>query len=180
MPATVHTLYTIGHSTRAVGEFIDLLGAQRMELLVDVRTAPGSRRNPQFNRDALARSLEEAGIDYRHDKNLGGLRKPRPDSVNGGWKHPAFRAYADHMQGTEFQTALKILLDQAAATATAVMCAEVLPWRCHRWLIADAACARGWRVCHIMGANKLQQHTMTTFARVENEHLTYPCTRTGE
>ncbi|MDN5938798.1 MAG: DUF488 domain-containing protein [Salinisphaera sp.] len=173
-------LYTIGHSTRSAEELVALLAQQHIALLVDVRSMPGSRRHPQFNSDALAESLAEAGIAYRHEKALGGRRKPQPDSENDGWKHPAFRAYADHLQGKEFQQALAVVLADAAERPTAVMCAEALPWRCHRWLIADAATVRGYQVTHIMGAGKTQPHKMTTFARVEGQRLTYPFALTSD
>lgn len=180
MAKCVCVLYTVGHSTRGADELVNLLAAQGVRLLVDVRSVPRSRRNPQFNRDELPQTLADAGVDYRHSPDLGGLRKPDPDSTNDGWRHPAFRAYADHMQGEAFAAAFDALLKDAAATPTAVMCAEALPWRCHRWLIADAAFARDWAVCHLMAAGKTQAHRLTSFAEVEDGRVTYPFALTGD
>ena len=136
-------LYTIGHSTRTADALVELLRAHRIEMLVDVRTIPRSRHNPQFNRDALAQSLAAAGIDYAHHPALGGLRHPRKDSVNLGWRNASFRGYADYMQTAEFARALDALEALADARRTAIMCAEAVPWRCHRGLIADALTVRG-------------------------------------
>lgn len=173
------TLFTIGHSTRSADALVALLAEHGIQRLVDVRTAPRSRHNPQFNRDNFADTLADAGITYRHVAALGGLRKPRGDSVNAGWKNDSFRAYADHMQTEEFVVAIEALTEDARVAPTAVMCAEAVPWRCHRWLISDAAVVRGLNAIHIMGAGKAQEHTLTSFAEVSDGRLTYPFTLTG-
>lgn len=167
-------LSTIGHSNRSIDEFLALLDAHGIQQLVDVRTAAGSRRNPQFMRDELARALEHRGIRYMHLPALGGFRKPRPDSVNTAWRNESFRGYADYMQTPEFETALAALLGVAAEEPTAIMCAEAVPWRCHRSLIADAIVARGLTVSHILSTARSNPHILTSFARVENCRLTYP------
>lgn len=173
-------LYTVGHSNRSAAALIDLLAEHAIALLVDVRSFPGSRRNPQFNRQRLAASLEEAGIGYRHRPALGGRRKPAPDSVNQGWKSAGFRAYADHMRTPGFAAALESLLQTAAERPTAVMCAEALPWRCHRWLIADAAVARGVDVLHLIDTDEARPHSLTSFAEIGADgRLSYPFTLTG-
>ncbi|MGH7490528.1 MAG: DUF488 family protein, partial [bacterium] len=142
------TIWTLGHSTRPIDELIGLLRVHQISLLVDVRTVPRSRYNPQFNTDQLALSLRDAGLRYRHLPELGGLRKPKKDSVNDGWRNASFRGYADYMQTDKFQRALEELM--AYGTRTAIMCAEAVPWRCHRSLIADALVSRRWNVRHIM------------------------------
>lgn len=152
-----------------------MLKAADVSQLVDVRTVPRSRRNPQFNRDALASSLSEYGIAYRHEPALGGFRRPRPDSPNGGWDHPAFRGYADHMASAEFGQALERLEDLARADRTSVMCAEAQWWRCHRRLIADALLVRGWEVLHLGLRSDPVPHELTPFAVVGADGtLTYP------
>jgi uncharacterized protein (DUF488 family) len=143
------TIWTIGHSTRPIEELLGLLCAHEIGLLVDVRTVPRSRYNPQFNRDTLAHSLHGAGLQYRHLPELGGLRKPRKDSVNQGWRNDSFRGYADYMQTNEFREALEELIAESGLQLTAIMCAEALPWRCHRSLIADMLTIRGRAVRHI-------------------------------
>lgn len=167
-------LYTIGHSTRTVADLIALLTEHDVTRLVDVRTVPRSRHNPQFNQDALPASLAVAGIGYRHMPGLGGLRKPRRDSLNQGWRNASFRGYADYMQTPEFAAALGDLLGLAAGAIVAVMCAEAVPWRCHRSLIADTFLARGHEVFHIMSPGKVDQHRLTSFAEVDGTHVTYP------
>ncbi|HEV2332097.1 MAG TPA: DUF488 domain-containing protein [Gammaproteobacteria bacterium] len=167
-------LWTIGHSTRPVAELIALLEEHGVTRLLDVRTVPRSRHNPQFNGDALALALQQQSVVYAHRPQLGGLRKPRRDSVNQGWKNESFRGYADYMQTPEFEQALAALMTDAAATPTAVMCAEALPWRCHRSLIADALSVRGVEVRHIMAPGKTQAHALTGFAHVEGARITYP------
>jgi uncharacterized protein (DUF488 family) len=167
-------LLTIGHSNRAIVEFINMLRSHGVELLVDVRTVPKSRHNPQFNRETLPGSLQEAAIDYRHLPGLGGLRHPRRDSTNTGWRNDSFRGYADYMQTPEFEHSLGELLGLAESRRTAVMCAEAVPWRCHRSMIADALTARGVEVLHIMSAAKADRHKLTSFARVEGGRVTYP------
>lgn len=167
-------LFTIGHSTRAQETFLELLEAYRVELLADVRTIPRSRHNPQFTREALTATLAARGIGYMHLASLGGLRHPRRDSLNTGWRNSGFRGYADYMQTEAFAAALEHLLDLAAARPTAIMCAEAVPWRCHRWLIADALVVRGVAVEHILSLNRSQPHQLTPFARVTGQQITYP------
>ena len=167
---------TIGHSVHPVETLIEMLKAHGVERLIDVRTIPKSRHNPQYNSDALERSLRPAGIHYDHRKELGGLRHPRKDSPNTGWRNQSFRGYADYKQTPEFQSALAALEDTAAGESVAIMCAEAVPWRCHRSLIADALTARGYPVEHIMSATKSNPHTLTSFARVEGTEVTYPAT----
>ena len=167
-------IWTIGHSTRPICEFTDLLRAHEICLLVDVRTIPRSRYNPQFNTDTLAQSLREAGLQYRHLPELGGLRKPKKDSFNDGWRNASFRGYADYMQTEEFQRALEELMAYGTDMKTAIMCAEAVPWRCHRSLIADALVSKGWEVRHIMTAEKATPHVLTSFAHFEEGRLTYP------
>ncbi|MBI4002035.1 MAG: DUF488 domain-containing protein [Nitrospira defluvii] len=169
-------LWTIGHSTRPIDEFIGLLNAHAIQLLVDVRTVPRSRYNPQFNTDTLAQSLYDAGIACRHSPELGGLRKPIKDSINLGWRNDSFRGYADYMQTKEFGTALDKLIADSRKRHTVIMCAEAVPWRCHRSLIADALTSRGQEVRHIMTATKADRHQLTSFAKLENGALHYPDT----
>ncbi len=167
-------LWTIGHSTRPIEEFVGLLQSHGIQLLVDVRTIPFSRRNPQFHRETLARSLREAGLQYQHMSELGGRRKTRPDSVNVGWRNAGFRGYADYMQTQEFWNGLEELVNIGQQSPSAVMCAEAVPWRCHRTLIADALVIRGWTVHHIISASSLKTHTLTSFAKPDAGRLTYP------
>lgn len=167
-------LWTIGHSTRPIEEFVGLLQSHGIQLLVDVRTIPFSRRNPQFHQEALAQSLREAGLQYRHMPELGGRRKTRPDSVNVGWRNAGFRGYADYMQTQEFWDGLEELVNIGQQSPSAVMCAEAVPWRCHRTLIADAMVIRGWTVHHIISASSLKTHTLTPFAKPDAGRLTYP------
>ena len=151
-----------------------LLLAHQISLLVDVRTVPRSRYNPQFNTDTLARSLRDARLRYRHSPELGGLRKPKKDSVNDGWRNASFRGYADYMQTDEFLNALEMLMTESRLQPTAIMCAEAVPWRCHRSLIADALVSRGWNIRHIMSHGKATPHVLTSFAHFEGGRLTYP------
>ncbi len=167
-------LYTVGHSTRTDAELIELLADAGVRRLVDVRTVPRSRQNPQFNREHLAEIVPAAGIEYRHVPALGGLRRPRPDSPNGAWTVGSFRGYADHALGAEFAAALDQLLGWAAETPTAIMCAETVWWRCHRRIIADWALARGAEVVHILGKGKTEPATLTPFARVVDGRVLYP------
>lgn len=171
---TAPAISTIGHSTRRLEELVTLLQAHGVRRLVDVRTVPRSRKNPQFNTDVLAESLPRYGIRYTHAKALGGLRKARPDSPNGGWENASFRGYADYMQTPEFEAALGELVKLGAREPVAIMCAEAVPWRCHRSLVADALVARGVPVEHIMSATKRTPHAMTRFAHVEGTQVTYP------
>ncbi len=168
------SLWTLGHSTRPIEEFIGLLRAHQISLLVDVRTVPRSRYNPQFNTDALAQSLPEAGLRYCHLPELGGLRKSKKNSVNDGWHNASFRGYADYMQTDEFLKSLEALMADSRLQPTAIMCAEAVPWRCHRSLIADALVTRGWDVRHIMSPEKATPHVLTSFAHFEKGALTYP------
>ena len=167
-------LWTIGHSTTPIDEFVSLLRAHGIQRLVDVRTVPRSRYNPQFNTEALAHSLAGAAVSYHHSANLGGLRKPRKDSVNTGWRNDSFRGYADYMQSEAFWRALDELTTAGQELRAAIMCAEAVPWRCHRSLIADAVVTKGWEVQHIMSQTKVDQHRLTPFATMKNGHLCYP------
>lgn len=170
------SLYTIGHSTRPIEEFLDLLVRNDIRLLVDVRRHPGSRRHPQFNGETLARSLHDGGIDYRHEADLGGRRgSPRPDSPNTGWRNASFHAYADHLGSPAFGEALDRVVRAAERGPVALMCAEAVPWRCHRQLIADALVARGHPVSHIISAAPPATHALNDMARVDEKGgLTYP------
>ncbi|MGA9852452.1 MAG: DUF488 domain-containing protein [Gammaproteobacteria bacterium] len=167
-------IFTIGHSTHPLDEFIALLRENGVQWLVDVRTVPRSRHNPQFNLDALPESLEQTGIGYMHLGELGGLRKTRKDSPNIGWRNASFRGYADYMLTSEFEHGLDELIEAAGKEHIAIMCAEAVPWRCHRSLIADALTVRGIEVRHIMGPDKWQGHKLTPFAQVDGAHITYP------
>jgi uncharacterized protein (DUF488 family) len=168
------TLYTIGHSTRDTAELLELLRAHGVEQVVDVRTIPRSRHNPQFNGDRLSRSLDQAGIRYVHLKTLGGLRHSRPDSVNLGWRNASFRGFADYMQTKNFAAGLRRLKLLAARRPTAIMCAEAVPWRCHRSLIADALTVAKWRVLHIQSRKTAVPHQCTLFLVVRSARLLYP------
>jgi uncharacterized protein (DUF488 family) len=167
-------LWTIGHSTKSFGEFLALLQSHGIKSLVDVRTVPRSRHNPQFDTNTLRSDLHAAGITYTHQPELGGLRRPRKDSVNAGWKNASFRGYADYMQTNAFWGALEQLLQGTGHVPTAIMCAEAVPWRCHRSLIADALVSRAWTVRHIMTKAKADQHRLTPFAVIELDRITYP------
>src|SRR5512132_1459137 len=167
-------IWTIGHSTRAIDEFISLLEENEIKLLVDVRAWPGSKRYPQFNKDALAESLNAQGIRYEHFPELGGKRKSKPDSRNTAWRNASFRGYADYMETEQFQKGIERLLDVAAeAGPTAIMCAEAVWWRCHRSLIADYLKATGWKVIHIGDAKKTEEHPYTSAARIVDAQLSH-------
>ncbi|HYE29810.1 MAG TPA: DUF488 domain-containing protein [Methylomirabilota bacterium] len=168
------TAFTIGHSTRAVEDFVAMLKGHGVRRLVDVRTVPRSRTNPQFNKETLPISLAPHGIGHVHVPELGGLRKPKPDSPNGGWRNLSFRGYADHMQTEEFARALEKAMEWIAHERIAFMCAEAVPWRCHRSLIADALTVRGIVVHEIASATKTQVHKMISFAKVDGLRVTYP------
>ena len=155
-------------------QLVDLLRAHGVEQVVDVRTIPKSRHNPQFNRPGLSRALHAVKIGYRHLKTLGGLRHARPNSVNLGWRNASFRGYADYMQSEDFATGLVRLEDLAARRPTAIMCAEALPWRCHRSLIADALTVAGWRVLHIQSRRSVRPHKRTAFSKVRSGRVFYP------
>jgi uncharacterized protein (DUF488 family) len=173
-------IFTIGHSTRPIDEFVKLLHDNGIRWLIDIRTIPKSRRNPQFNTDALAQSLRAAKIDYIHMKELGGLRKPLRDSRNTGWRNASFRGYADYMQTPQFSGALDQAIELASEKPTALMCAEAVPWRCHRSLVADALTVRGIEVHEIVGASGPKPHKLTPFARVRGQKITYPADDTGD
>ena len=165
---------TIGHSTRELADFLQLLQTHGVTRLVDVRTMPRSRHNPQFNKETLSAALRSAGLSYQHVAGLGGLRHARPDSPNKAWKNLSFRGFADYMQTSEFKENLQVLIDLARQERVALMCAEALPWRCHRSMIADALVARGFEVEHIMSATNCQKHTLRPFALVKGKRVTYP------
>lgn len=170
-------LWTIGHSTKPIDEFLDLLHAYGIQFLVDVRTIPRSRHNPQFNTENLATSLSDRGIAYQHTARLGGLRKPRIDSLNQGWRNASFRGYADYMQSEPFWKALDALTAESRELRTVIMCAEAVPWRCHRGLLSDALLVRGVRVIHILAPGSTQDHRLTPFAKVHGGRVTYPAAR---
>ncbi len=167
-------IFTIGHSTKTLDELIHILQAHSVKMVADIRTVPRSRHNPQFNRETLPESLNSYSIDYKHIPGLGGLRKPRKDSTNMGWHNDSFRGFADYMQTDEFEKSLEELMNLAASIRTAMMCAEALPWRCHRSLIADALLVRGIQVEHIMSLNRTAPHSLTSFANVHGTVITYP------
>jgi uncharacterized protein (DUF488 family) len=167
------TIWTVGHSTRGAEEFGQILLAHQVQVLVDVRSFPGSRRFPQFNTTALAESLASIGINYKHEPRLGGRRKPRADSHNSAWRNSSFRAYADHMESDEFRAGVEELLELATDARVAVMCAEALWWRCHRSLISDYLKAAGHTVIHIIDQAKTEEHPFTSAARLVEGELSY-------
>ena len=166
------TVYTIGHSTREWRDFVALLQRHGIERLVDVRTFPGSRRYPHFDRERMAPALASAGMAYEHAPALGGRRRARPDAPKTGWRNAGFAGYADHMTGTDFKEALGELIASSAARRTTVMCSEAVHWRCHRALLSDALLARGINVQHIMDGG-LRPHALTSFARVTGTEVRY-------
>jgi uncharacterized protein (DUF488 family) len=168
------TILTIGHSTRTLDEFVELLEAYGVTLVVDVRTVPRSRHNPQFNKETLPSSLKKYGIKYIHMPDIGGLRRPKHDSVNLAWRNNSFRGYADYMQTKEFTDNLLKIIALARESRLALMCAEALPWRCHRSLISDALVARHVKVEHIISATSLINHQLNEMAHVEGTKITYP------
>jgi uncharacterized protein (DUF488 family) len=170
----MHTIYTIGHSTQTIEQFIALLKAHNIEELVDVRTIPKSRHNPQFGSEELAASLQQVGIVYKHLAKLGGLRHASKDSINLGWQNTSFRGFADYMATPEFRTGLDELQAAAEKKTVAIMCAEAVPWRCHRSLISDALTIQGWQVLHIQSRKTASPHELTTFIKVQDGKLTYP------
>lgn len=167
-------IFTVGHSTRSLDELVELLRAHGVERLVDVRTMPRSRKNPQFNRETLSKALHNRRLSYRHARALGGLRRPQADSPNAGWRNTSFRGYADYMQTPAFREALERLIVLAEEKPTAIMCAEAVPWRCHRSLIADALMARGYEVRDIMSPTNAKPHRVTPFAQIKGTQVTYP------
>lgn len=166
-------IWTIGHSTRALEEFVRLLEGQEIQLLVDIRTYPGSRRFPHFNQENLAESLPQHKVAYRHMPGLGGRRKPNKDSLNIAWRHPSFRGYADYMQTQAFKDAIATLEELAAGKRTAYMCSEAPWWKCHRALVSDFLKVRGWTVNHIMENGKITEHPYTSPARATQGQLFY-------
>ena len=172
----MHQIFTIGHSTRAIDEFIELLKTYSITLLVDIRTIPKSRYNPQYEQNALEKSLQSQDIEYAYIKNLGGLRTASKDSVNDAWRNKSFRNYADHMQSAEFRQGLEELLRLTEQATVAIMCAEAVPWRCHRSLVADALVARSFPVCEIISKGNVREHVLTSFAVVQGQSITYPKT----
>lgn len=168
-------LFTVGHSTRSSRELVVLLGGHGVELLVDVRPWPTSEHNPQFDRDALERALKEAGMAYRHVEALGGYRDPAPDSSNEGWESDGFRGYADHLLSGEARDAVESLAEEAGERTLAVMCAERVPWRCHRQILADWFVARGLEVRHLVDEERAETHELREMARVtEDGGIVYP------
>ena len=168
------TVFTLGHSTLDVESFIGLLRTYGIERLVDIRTIPKSRHNPQFNEKGLAASLKAAHLEYEHMGALGGLRPARKDSPNGGGRNRSFQGYADYMQTDEFVDAVEKLVAMSRRNRVAIMCAEAVPWRCHRSLVADALSVRGVPAVEILSATSYRMHTLTPFAQVKGESITYP------
>jgi uncharacterized protein (DUF488 family) len=167
------TLWTIGHSTRTIDDFVALLSESAIQSLADVRMFPGSRRYPQFNKESFSKSLASANIHYEHFPELGGRRKARPDSPNTAWRNEAFRGYADYMMTADFARGVQRLLDMAKQNRTAIMCAEVLWWQCHRSLIADYLKAGSHKIIHILGSGKTQEHPFTSAALLIDGKLSY-------
>ncbi|CAN5442299.1 DUF488 domain-containing protein [soil metagenome] len=167
------TIWTIGHSTRTLEEFIEMLRCFQIEMLVDIRSYPGSRRYPHFNKEALEISLPQNNIQYLHLKELGGRRKVNPNSKNTAWRHLAFRGYADYMDTEAFKEGIIALEKIALQKPTAYMCSEAVWWRCHRSMVSDYLKAGGWKVMHIMGIGKAEEHPYTAPAKIENGRLTY-------
>jgi uncharacterized protein (DUF488 family) len=168
------TILTIGHSTRTLPEFVEMLKAYHVTLVVDVRSVPRSRHNPQFNKETLPATLKVEGVNYVHMPEIGGLRRPKPDSVNIAWQNKSFRGYADYMQTKEFIEQLLDLIAFARENRVAIMCAEALPWRCHRSLIADALVVRNVKVEHIIGKDSTINHKLSEWAHLEGTKITYP------
>lgn len=167
-------IYTLGHSTRSIEEFISVLKGYHIQLLADIRTMPGSNRVPQFNKENLETALGKAGIHYVHLKELGGLRHTTKESVNTGWRNKSFRGYADYMQTPEFEKGLEKLILLSQNQIMAIMCAEAVPWRCHRSLVGDALMIRGFEVHNIFSKKKEELHKLTSFAKVKGLQITYP------
>lgn len=168
------TVYTIGHSTRAIEEFLAVLKQYEIKEVIDIRTIPKSQHNPQFNGDELKKALHNHHIGYRHMKGLGGLRHPKKDSINTAWRNSSFRGYADYMQTAEFAESLEQLIEIASKKQTVIMCAEALPWRCHRSLIGDALLVRHIMVIDIMNEKTSRPHTLTPWSYVDGLRITYP------
>ena len=168
------TIFTIGHSTRPLSELVQLLRAHGVHRVIDIRTIPRSRHNPQYNRETLGPALRSNGIGYLHLKALGGLRRTKSDSKNVGWHNASFRGFADYMQTAEFEAAFARAIKLSKVKPSVLMCAEGVPWRCHRSLVADALAARKFSVKHIMSVTRANQHKLTSFARVRGKKVTYP------
>jgi uncharacterized protein (DUF488 family) len=168
------TIFTVGHSTLPLESFVELLHAYGIERLADIRTIPRSRRNPQFNADTLPAALAKDGIEYRSMPELGGLRHARKDSPNGGWRNDSFRGYADYMQTSAFADGVEVLVKLGREKRTAIMCAEAVPWRCHRSLVADALLVRDVPVIEILSETDWRPHKLTGFAAVDGLSITYP------
>lgn len=173
------TIWTLGHSTRSFEDFLALLKENQIELLVDVRHFPTSQRVPWATKASLTTALRDRGIEYQHFVELGGYRKALPYSVNMGWRSTRFRGYADYMASPTFAGAVDQLIALASAKRTAIMCAEAVPWKCHRLLLSDSLLARGVRVIHILSAGKTQEHRLTPFARIHGTQVTYPAAHKG-
>ena len=176
----METVYTIGHSNRPIEEFLALLREHGIERVLDIRTVPKSRHNPQFGQDQLPASLEAAGIGYAYIRELGGLRRAHKDTPNSGWRNASVRGYADHMQTRDFKEHVEEVAGMAQASRCALMCAEAVPWRCHRSMVADALTVRGVAVEHIINKGKTKPHTLTPFAHVIGTRITYPPPDSGE
>ena len=173
-PKIIARIWTIGHSTRQIDIFLSLLGENGIKAVADVRMFPGSKRYPQFGREALAKSLSEHGIRYEHFPELGGRRKAKPDSKNTAWRNESFRGYADYMETEEFRNGITRLIDLAQESGpTAIMCAEAVWWRCHRSLISDYLKAREVEVIHVLDVKKTEPHPFTSAARIVNGELSY-------
>ena len=166
-------IYTIGHSTRTEEEFIAILRSFKVELVADIRSYPGSKRYPHFNKENLQQSLSAQNIIYEHYPELGGRKKPAKDSTNTAWKNDAFRGYADYMETDEFKNGIRHLEEQASRYTTAYMCSEAVWWRCHRSLVSDHLKWKGWKVLHIMGENKSEEHPYTSPAKIIDGKLSY-------
>lgn len=175
-PPSGYTVFTLGHATRSLEEFVHILQTQRIGLVVDIRTLPRSRHNPQFNKETLPAALAAHGIGYEQMASLGGLRHPKRDSANGAWRNASFRGFADYMQTPEFVSALDQLEQEARKIRLVLLCAETLPWRCHRSLIADSLLARAIPVEHLFDATHRQPHRLTPWARIADRQVTYPRT----
>jgi len=167
-------VYALGHSTRTIDAFIEILQAHSISMLVDIRTIPRSRHNPQFSEAELKKSLEDKCVTYTHFGELGGLRKAKKDSVNTGWQNASFRGFADYMQTREFASAIRKLMQLAKQGRVAIMCAEGNPFRCHRSLVADALTVRKVRVLHISSKTSVREHTLTKFAKINGTKIMYP------
>jgi len=167
-------VFTIGHSTRSLEELVELLRAHGVKRVIDIRTIPRSRHNPQYNHETLGPALRAKRIGYVHLKDLGGLRRAKADSKNTGWRNASFRGFADYMQTPEFEAGLERAIELAEIKPSVLMCAEAVPWKCHRSLVSDALVARGICVKHIIGRGRAQEHKLTPFAHVRGRHVTYP------